>query len=82
MRYIASMENRVPQWLTRAVDMEGGDILCQTEVFQAPDGTWAAWVWKDDDKPVLNLPSRSVAEQVVAALRDAYRAGTKGDYTY
>lgn len=82
MKYPAKMKDNLPEWLVRAVDMQGGDILCESEVFEAPDGSWAVWIWKDDDEPVLGLPSRAVAERVARALHDAYRSGGEGDYFY
>ncbi len=72
----------VPDWLRHAVDMEGGDILCEKEVFAAPDGTWAAWLMSPDTSPVLGLPTEAIAIDVVRALHDAFRLGGAGDYYY
>lgn len=74
--------NHIPKWLDEAVASRGGRALCETEVFQSPDGTWAVWVWKDEDMPILSLPSQSVAERVAEALHEAYREGGEGDYYY
>ncbi len=72
----------LPQWLVDAVESGGGRLLCECEVFQAPDGTWAVWTWKDDDKPVFGLPTREVAERVAEALHEAFRSGGEADYCY
>lgn len=82
MKYAATMKNPAPQWLTVAVDLAGGKTLCEKEVFESPDGTWAVWVWKDEGDPILELPTRDLAERVASALHDAYRAGGTADYHY
>lgn len=95
MAYVSSMEidglvlgrwhpkpDWLPQWLVDAIASSGGCIRCEREVFEAPDGTWAVWVWKNDEKPILGLPSRKVAECVAQALHDAFRAGGQEDYDY
>lgn len=95
MAYVSSMENDglvlghwlqkpdwLPQWLVDAVASSGGRMLCEYEVFEAPDGSWAVWVWKGDDKPILGLPTREVAERVAEALHEAFRSGGQEDHDY
>lgn len=72
----------LPQWLVDAVASGGGRALCEREVFEAPDGTWAVWVWKDDDKPILRLQSCQAAERIAEALHEAFRSGGEADYYY
>jgi hypothetical protein len=72
----------VPDWLERAVNNEGGPVLCDREVFCAPDGTWAVWLWPEHLSPVLGLQTEEVANCVKQSLHDAYALGGKSDYFY
>lgn len=77
MTYSTAMHDDLPQWLSHAIDMQGGRILCEKEVFEAPDGSWA--VWHDEIKPVLGLPSRELAQQVADAMNAAFLLGAEAD---
>lgn len=67
--------NNIPDWLNTAVEVHGGRILCDQEIFQNPDGSWAVWCLMETGKPVLNLPSKEIAECVAEAINHAFNEG-------